>query len=56
MAVKEKVAAVITVKDSDKMSARCRKQIANWLRSQADHLERDGKQYAKQFRARYMYI
>lgn len=50
----QKSAAVLTVKDSDKMTKAGRKRIAKWLRKQADDLEMTGHNYASRFRARYL--
>ncbi len=55
MAIPEKSAAVLTIKDAPAMTKRGRKQIADWLRKQADWLEKDGAVYADRFRARYLY-
>ena len=52
---KDKVAAVLTVRDADKMAPVGRAQIARWLRQQADALEAEGDKYASRFRARYLY-
>lgn len=50
-----KSAAVITIKDADKMTKKGRRDIAAWLRHQADDLEALGDQYNWRFRARYLY-
>jgi hypothetical protein len=55
MTAKEKAAAVLTLKDADKMTAKGRRQIAAWLRKQADALQAEGNNYASRFRARYLY-
>lgn len=52
----EKAVAVITIKDAGEMTADGRKVIADWIRRQADDLERDGPEYAGRFRARYMTV
>ncbi len=52
---KDKVAAALSVRDADKMEPKGRKQIAQWLRKQADALEAQGGDYAPRFRARYLY-
>jgi hypothetical protein len=52
---KEKSAAIVTVFDAPKMTKRGRKEVAAWLRRQAEFLEKDGEEYAGKFRARYLY-
>jgi predicted PhzF superfamily epimerase YddE/YHI9 len=52
----QKVAAVLTVKDPERMTKRNRQQIASWLRKQARHFVARGDRYAKNFRARYIYL
>ena len=54
-APKEKSAAVVTVFDAAHMTKRGRKQIATWLRRQADMLEAEGGNYAGRFTVRYLY-
>lgn len=51
----EKSAAVLTVFDAHKMTPAGRKRIAKWLRSHADMLVGEGKNYAPRFRGRYLY-
>lgn len=46
--------AVLTLKGAGEMTKRERKQVAQWLRKQADALESSGDNYASRFRARYM--
>lgn len=53
--MKEKSAAIITVKDAPAMTKRGRKAIASWLRRQAGFLEKHGPEFASRFTARYMY-
>ena len=53
--MKEKSAAIVTIKNAQKMSARGRKSIANWLRQQARFLESNGDELASRFTARYIY-
>lgn len=53
---KEKSAAVLTIKEASKMTKKGRKDIATWLRRQADLLLKHGDQYIDgAFRARYLY-
>ena len=51
----EKAAAVVTIRDANKMSAKGRKALAAWLRMHADMLLEHGKEYAPRFRGRYLY-
>lgn len=51
----EKRAAILTIFDAPAMTKRGRKQIAAWMRKQADFLEKHGQEYAKRFTARYLY-
>jgi hypothetical protein len=55
VALVEKSAAVLTVMDGAKMTARGRRAVGAWLRGAADMLEAEGKNYAARFRARYIY-
>ena len=55
MAVKEKSAAIITIRDAEHMTAKGRREIATWMRQQADFLEQHGKEFSKRFTARYLY-
>jgi hypothetical protein len=50
-----KSAAIVTIRDAEHMTAKGRRDIAAWLRKQADALVKDGKLYAKRFTARYLY-
>lgn len=50
-----KSAAVLTIKDAPSMTSKGRKDIAKWLRRQAEDLETLGKDYSSGFRARYLY-
>lgn len=50
----EKSVAVLTIKDAGKMSAKGRNEIAAWLRHCADSLVKDGHNYSRRFRARYL--
>lgn len=52
-----KTAATLIIHGPGKMSARGRRDIVAWLRRQADHLARDGKDYTVgRFRAGFNYI
>ena len=53
--VKEKSAAIVTIKDAPKMNMKGRKRIAAWLRSRAVLLEKHGDLMASRFTARYIY-
>jgi hypothetical protein len=54
--MKEKSAAVITIREPGRMSKRGRKAIAQWLRKQAEHFLKHGDQYSEtRFTARYLY-
>jgi hypothetical protein len=55
MEMKEKSAAILTIKDPQRMDKKGRKMIAGWLRRQARHFEAKGEMYAKRFTARYLY-
>ena len=51
----EQSAAIVTIKDAPKMSKRGRRDVARWLRRQADFLEQHTDQFATRFTARYLY-
>lgn len=51
----DKSAAIVTIKEADKMTAKGRKAIAAWLRRQAAFLEKHGNEYSARFTARYLY-
>jgi hypothetical protein len=51
----EKSAAIITIKDAPEMTKRGRRQVASWMRKQADFLEFEGKALSNRFTARYLY-
>ena len=55
MKAKEKSAAILTIKDADKMSKRGRKEVAAWLRRHAKYLEQHGQAYSSRFTGRYLY-
>jgi hypothetical protein len=53
----EKSAAVLTIKDAADMSTRGARDVAKWLRRQADMLEKAEarKALSGRYRARYLY-
>jgi hypothetical protein len=51
----EKVAAKVTIHRGADMTKRGKRQIANWLRRQADFLESHGDQMANRFTASWRY-
>lgn len=55
MAKKERSAAIVTIKDADRMTPKGRREIAAWLRRQAGFLTKHGDNFAGLFRARYIY-
>ena len=56
MAKKDKSAAVVTIHGAPRMTPKGRKEIAAWLRRQADSLVKHGKDYTEtRFTARYLY-
>ena len=54
MTTPTEAAAVLTVVDAATMTVKARKQLAKWLRMQADALEGEGTNYAACYRARYL--
>ena len=54
---KEKSAAILTVKEISKMTAKGRKNIVTWLKSQIDNIEKYHKNpgFASRYTARYLY-
>jgi hypothetical protein len=54
-ATKKHAAAILTIHDAPAMTKSGRRQVAAWLRRQADFLVNDGKSLAKRFTARYLY-
>lgn len=52
---KQKSAAILTIKDAPKMTVKGRREIAAWLRRQAQFLEGHGPELANRFTARYLY-
>ena len=56
MANADKSAAILTIFAAPDMTQRGRKQIAAWLRRQADTLLKEGKNYTpNRYTARYLY-
>ena len=52
----DKAAAILTILAAPDMTARGRRQIAAWLKRQADFLVKEGKNYTpKRYTARYLY-
>lgn len=53
----QEVAALLTIKRPGLMTPKSRRDIAKWLRRQADMLLKDGKDYSEtRYRARYYSI
>jgi acetylglutamate kinase len=52
---KLKAAAIITLRDADKMSNEGRKEVAAWMRETAKSLVKDGNVYSGEIRFRYLY-
>lgn len=52
---KDRSAAIVTIRDADKMTTRGRRDIAAWLRRTAAFLVKHGDQYSSRFAGRYMY-
>ena len=50
-----KTAAILTIRDADRMSVRGRTEIAEWLFRAAQDLIQLGGQYSGRFTARYLY-
>ncbi len=51
----EKTAAVVTIFDAPDMNAEGKKEIADWLRRQAQFLEEYNDLLSPRYRARYFY-
>jgi triphosphoribosyl-dephospho-CoA synthetase len=51
----EKCAAIVTIRDADKMSEAGRERIADWMRQQAEQLVTEGHTYDGTFRGKYLY-
>ena len=52
--MKEKSAAIVTIKEPDRLTKKGRQDIAKWLRQTARYLETD-KLCGPTFRSRYLY-
>lgn len=52
---KEHSAAIVTIKDAPSMTRKWRKDIAAWLRRQAQFLEQHGQEFSHRFTGRYIY-
>jgi hypothetical protein len=52
---KLKTAASITIYGADKMTLKGRRDIAHWMREQADFLVRYGDEYDYRVQSRYLY-
>lgn len=50
-----KAAAILTIKDAGDMTKKGRRDIANWIKKQANDLEILGDQYSSTLRARYFF-
>lgn len=50
-----KTAAIVTIREPQRMSKKGRSSIAKWLRKQAYYLEKYGATLAPKFQARYIY-
>ncbi len=50
----DRVFARVNIDDAGNMSEKGRREIADWLRIQADNLVLEGDQYADKFVARYI--
>lgn len=53
--VKDKSAAILTIKDASMLTPTGRKALVAWLRKQAHFLDRHSSEYASRFTARYLY-
>jgi hypothetical protein len=53
--MKTSSAAVITVFKANKMTKKGRREVAKWMRRQADFLEKEGYVFSARFTARYLY-
>jgi hypothetical protein len=51
--MKDKSAAILTLRGAAHATPKGRKALAAWLRKEAKHLERCGHNYAPRFSARY---
>ena len=50
----ERAVATFTIKRAGDMAPEMRREIAAWLRSNAEHLEQQGQEYSRRFVARYI--
>jgi len=50
----ERVVARVSIDQAGEMTEKGRREIADWLRIQADNLEEEGTQYSAFFVARYI--
>jgi len=50
--IKEQPIAILTIHNASEMSEKVKESIISWLRDQANGLKKNGKNYAKKFRAR----
>ena len=51
---KEFIAASLLIRNASKMTEKGKNEIAIWLRDSAKFLLKDGKNFGKQFRAKYI--
>jgi hypothetical protein len=51
----EKTAATLTIFEGARMTMSGRREIANWMRRQANFLENHGDELSKRYSARYKY-
>ena len=54
MANPVKSVAVLSIRQASKMTKRGRRQVAAWIRKEADFLEEFGEQLSDNFRSRYI--
>lgn len=52
--MKDKTIAVLTIHEAGAMTDKGRKDIAEWLRTHAKAILKDGKNYSKRFTGRYI--
>ena len=52
--MRDEATAVLTIKGASDMTPEQRRNLAAWLREQAEHVQRRGSEYSKVFRARYI--
>lgn len=52
---KDRAAAIITIRDAARMTARGRRNVADWLVRQARFLREHGQEYSDRFTGRYLY-